>query len=186
MDAEGGVPRQLTSNLSDDFAPSWSRDGRWIYFSSDRDGGRQIWKMPAEGGEAVQVTRGGGFSARESPDGRHLYYTNALKDPTIWRVPVDGGEEIEVVEGPLPFSDDWTLTSSGIYYTEAWWASTESARLTGSIHFFDFESGQSTEFIRRDGVHVLGWLAASPDEEWILYVEMPSQEADLVLVQNFR
>jgi eukaryotic-like serine/threonine-protein kinase len=35
---EGGAPRRITSEASDDVVPSWSSDGRWIYFSSNRTG----------------------------------------------------------------------------------------------------------------------------------------------------
>ena len=37
---------------------AWSHDGKWIYFASDRGGGQteQIWKVPAGGGEPIQVT----------------------------------------------------------------------------------------------------------------------------------
>src|SRR5262249_2733605 len=36
ISAEGGKPRRLTSEDSTDVVPSWSRDDRWIYFSSNR------------------------------------------------------------------------------------------------------------------------------------------------------
>jgi len=49
--------RRVTTGDSDDVVPSWSRDGRWVYFVSNRSGENQVWKVPAEGGEAVQVTR---------------------------------------------------------------------------------------------------------------------------------
>ena len=29
---------------------SWSADGRWIYFSSNRSGDYEVWRMPADGG----------------------------------------------------------------------------------------------------------------------------------------
>jgi len=95
---DGGLPRRLTTASSDENVPSWSRDGRWIYFSSDRTGKRQIWKAPAEGGEAVQVTKQGGFSAFESPDGKFVYYTKDFREggeftPGIWRTPVEGARK---------------------------------------------------------------------------------------------
>src|SRR3989442_8578971 len=34
---------------------------------------RQIWKAPAQGGLAVQVTKSGGYEAFESPDGKLVY-----------------------------------------------------------------------------------------------------------------
>ena len=59
--ADGGPPRRLTDDPAEDDNPRWSRDGRWIYFHSNRSGEDQIWKIPAEGGEAVQVTKQGGM-----------------------------------------------------------------------------------------------------------------------------
>ena len=37
--ASGGKPRRLTSHPANDHVPSFSRDGKWIYFSSNRSGG---------------------------------------------------------------------------------------------------------------------------------------------------
>ena len=56
-------------------APSWSRDGKWVYFTSKRTGRYEVWKVSAEGGKAVPVTRNGGGAAFESPDGKSIYYT---------------------------------------------------------------------------------------------------------------
>jgi TolB protein len=40
-------------------SPSWSPDGAWVAFSSDRDGTAQIWAVAVDGdGEAVQRTQG--------------------------------------------------------------------------------------------------------------------------------
>jgi len=53
--ASGGKPRRLTNQPSFEAIASWSHDGKWIYFCSDRSGTYQIWKMPAQGGEATQL-----------------------------------------------------------------------------------------------------------------------------------
>src|SRR5206468_7923766 len=50
--ADGGVPKQLTTNPSEDSNPDWSADGKWICFSSDRRGHDELWKLPVGGGEA--------------------------------------------------------------------------------------------------------------------------------------
>lgn len=76
---------------------SFSRDGRWIYFESDRSGQSQLWKMPADpngsGGKAVQVTRKGGGGEIESPDGKHVYYCREGNPSPLMKTPVEGGEE---------------------------------------------------------------------------------------------
>ncbi|MEM6326014.1 MAG: winged helix-turn-helix domain-containing protein, partial [Bacteroidota bacterium] len=66
-----GETRQLTDGPGDELAPSWSRDGEWIYFASPRDpdGAWQIYRMPTAGGDAQAITRYGGVAAMEALDG---------------------------------------------------------------------------------------------------------------------
>ena len=74
--AGGGRPRRLTSEPSTDGVPSWSGDGRWIYFSSTRGGViPDVWRISADGGEARRITHNGAFEPRESPDG-HFCFTS--------------------------------------------------------------------------------------------------------------
>src|SRR6202000_772110 len=59
--------------------PPYSPDGQWIYFTSDRGGAPQIYKMPAQGesaGPAQRVTFTGSYNTRPrvSPDGEQLAY----------------------------------------------------------------------------------------------------------------
>src|SRR5258705_230791 len=84
--------RRLTTDNATDTNPSWSRDGRWLYFSSNRTGTFEIWKMPSTGGEARQLTRGGGATAHEAADGRWIYFTNRRPFGNLWRMPADGGD----------------------------------------------------------------------------------------------
>ena len=77
IDVDGGPSRRVASDIPDGVVPSWSRDGQWIYFASARTGRSEVWKVPAAGGQAVRITRRGGFAAFESPDGKSLYYAKA-------------------------------------------------------------------------------------------------------------
>lgn len=55
----GGAPRQLTQTpFASEWLPRWSPDGKWLAFLSDRgdDETSQIWLMPADGGEARQLS----------------------------------------------------------------------------------------------------------------------------------
>ncbi len=90
----GGAPRRLTQDPGDASMPSFSRDGRWVYFYSERDGSGQIWRVPAAGGAAERVTRGGaGRGAIESADGRKLLFKRSKKDSPLVALPLDGGPE---------------------------------------------------------------------------------------------
>jgi dipeptidyl aminopeptidase/acylaminoacyl peptidase len=55
--ATGGEARAVTSKGNVAWSPYWSKDGRSLYFLSDRSGSSQLWKLRLDGfGEAEQVT----------------------------------------------------------------------------------------------------------------------------------
>lgn len=53
---KGAQPRRLTTHPEGDSSPEWAADGREIYFLSTRSGSSQVWRLPSNGGEAIQVT----------------------------------------------------------------------------------------------------------------------------------
>src|SRR4029453_14307319 len=84
VDSGGGPPRQLTDGPFSSPVPSWSHDGKWIYFTSDRSGRFEIWRVSPEGGAAEQFTKEGGYVALESGDARTLYYTKSGGDGPLY------------------------------------------------------------------------------------------------------
>ena len=174
MSVTEGVPRRLTDDDSEEDYPSWSRDGRWIYFRSNRNGSFELYKMPADGGEAVQLTTAGGCFGFESPDGRSLFFTKRelwFGPRGIWRIPVEGGEEVKIHdrgEGNL-----WEVLDEGICYLNR-----------GSVEFLEFSSGEVRRVAEVEGASVFGF-AVSPDGQWAVYPR-PEEEADIILVENFR
>jgi Tol biopolymer transport system component len=99
IDSEGRNMRAITEGDYENNVPTWSRDGKSIYFSSNRTGRMELWKQDLGSGVAAQVTQHGGFSAVESYDGKYLYYVKFFS-PGIWRMPLSGGDEERITDQP--------------------------------------------------------------------------------------
>jgi len=56
LEATNSSPRRLTQHSANDTHPRWASDGSGIYFLSSRTGSTQVWRLPLNGGEAVQIT----------------------------------------------------------------------------------------------------------------------------------
>ena len=97
-------------------APSWSHDGRHVYFGSPRGGTWQIWRVDVQAGTAAPVTTDGGYAALESVDGRWLYYTR-LDRPGLLRRPVSGGAD-ETIAADVGAEDwpNWGVLDRGIFF----------------------------------------------------------------------
>ena len=185
VSAERGQVKRLATGAesSDESVPGWSRNGRWIYFSSNRSGSTEVWKIPSTGGQAVQVTRHGGFSAQEAPDGKFLYYTKRWDYPgpssmnEIWRVPVEGGDETLVVPEIKSYRT-FAVGRRGVYY---------ASRASGhdSIRVHDLATGRSRLLLELSRPIAAG-LSLSPDERYLLYSQTDDEGSELMLADNFR
>lgn len=82
---DGGTTIQLTSTPDGEGSPRWSPDGRYLSFTSARQGGRgsQLWLLDRRGGEAVRVSdlRGGFSDYSWSPDSRRIALVSTDPDP---------------------------------------------------------------------------------------------------------
>ena len=46
----GGTPIAVTEDAATDWSPEWSPDGAWLYFSSDRGGSMNLWRVAIDPG----------------------------------------------------------------------------------------------------------------------------------------
>ena len=121
--------------------------------------------MPAEGGQAVQVTKQGGFAAFESRDGQSVYYAKSLSVKGLWRVPVDGGEEAPVLEFPkVGYWGYWALAEKGIYFVN-----THGGH---ALEFFDFATRRVVHVAsleKRRCKSSPGWPFPQTDDRFFTY-----------------
>ncbi len=86
--AQGGSPRRITRGAQESAVPSWSRDGHWIYYTSEDTAGRvRVWKVSVQGGDAVEINIVGGIAPHESVDGKFLFFH---RNDVIWKSDLDG------------------------------------------------------------------------------------------------
>jgi Tol biopolymer transport system component len=85
----------LTDGRFQDLNPVWSHSGKYIYFSSYRGGGLNIWRMEVSGnggliGAPQQVTVGSGqdLQLAMSPSGGQLAFAILRQNADLWRLPV--------------------------------------------------------------------------------------------------
>ena len=92
--ASGGNGVPLTDGRSAVWSPSWSRDGRTLFYVSNRGGTMDVWERPlADDGtpleDALAISQGLGIrSAAFSTDGTKLAYTRGGRVSNVWRVPI--------------------------------------------------------------------------------------------------
>ena len=129
VDAKTGKASQITDGDAFDRDPTWSPDGKWIAFTSDRSGkffsgGRDqdIFVVSALGGDlrCISPHEEGNASPQFSPDGRFIAFTHMAHrrdTPDIWIMPVGGGDAVELT-GSLDrriLAFQWTR--AGMFYT---------------------------------------------------------------------
>jgi hypothetical protein len=134
----------------------------------------EVWKVPATGGTALQVTHGGGSFALESADGTDLYYRNPN---ALWVMPPAGGSPRLV---PSDLRSPGELAGRSIYYLNGHRA----------VWVYRLDSRRRFEYVRfppgASPIFVLGNLTVSADERVIMYPAVDRRESDLMLVENFR
>ena len=180
MPAQGGPPRRV---CDDGETPTWSADGKSIYFIRVR-GTFTLWKVPAGGGTPEQVLPGEVFGAREGPDGRDLYYSRV---DGIWRRPLNGGKDTPaIVEFPWSLTGYWTVVSDGIYYVLR--KPAPGNTWVHHLKFYDFADGQVRDLGLLAG-HIEEWvggLTVSNDRRTVVYSPRTYESNEIMLVEHFR
>ena len=113
---KGGEARRLTSHVGYEMFGRYSPDGKTIAFTAEYDGNREVYSIPAQGGEPVRLTYTSTNSRDDlgdcmgpnnmvmtwSPDGKKIVFRNRIGDGfegLLWTISPDGGMPAQI---PLP------------------------------------------------------------------------------------
>jgi Tol biopolymer transport system component/DNA-binding winged helix-turn-helix (wHTH) protein len=182
INADGGVPTQLTNGPGDQQIPTWSRDGRWVYFAADQSRGGVIWRVRTADRHVERVTSAGaGLFATESADGKEVLYEGP--QGAVIGAPLGGGPTHQIVacaRGNAAFAD----TIHGFYYVSC------GTNTSPEVHVLDRSTGRDRVLLTLEGLSI--WepffgLAVSPDGKTVFYGKFTGGvDADLMLIENFR
>lgn len=95
---EGGTPKLITPNAHS-YWHGWSPDGKTLVYAADRNGDFDVYAIPAEGGEEVNLTKSKGLDdgPEYSPDGQYIYFNSVRTGlMQIWRMKPDGSEQEQI------------------------------------------------------------------------------------------
>jgi dipeptidyl aminopeptidase/acylaminoacyl peptidase len=134
MAAAGGPMRSLTDEWDlIPGEPTWSPDGRHLYFAAETGGDRHLFRVPAGGGSVEQITRGARRLSGVSYSLAHDRIVYAASDPTrpdeIFSAKADGSGELRLTR----FND----------------------RLLGELAL---SPAERLRYLSRDGTVIEGWL----------------------------
>ena len=108
---------RITFDAGLQFSPTWSPDGRFIAYASDRGGKLDIWVQQVSGGDPVQVTHGSGnnWQPSWSPDGKHIAYRSEAGSG-LFIIPALGGEGLERRITSFGYKPRWSPDGSQILF----------------------------------------------------------------------
>ena len=181
VDADGGTPQLAVAGSANNSVPSWSHDGKSLYFASDRTGMYQVWRLAIEDGKQEQITEGGGFAPLESSDDETLYYAKCqFEHPEIWQVARGGGQEALVSNSVRPGTwASWALYQKEIYFVD------ETPGNVAMLSVYDLQSQRLRQLT------LLGrfpfWFALSSDGRKAAFERLDSEtDSSIIELEDFQ
>jgi dipeptidyl aminopeptidase/acylaminoacyl peptidase len=200
--ADGSARRQLTFGEKSAIAPSFSPDGRFVYFRSERNGQPNIWRIPVDGGEAHPVTNWKGEISEYavSPDGRWLAFAASPeseeearnkkqkrdfrvvdanpKNHQVWLVPADSQPPVFAAPKRLSGPDrhvaalDWAPDSGSIVF-EHRPAPSPDLWTKADLSEVNVETGSITALVATPAAE--SHPRYSPDGRYVAFVQTPER-----------
>lgn len=187
--SEGGKAERITEGMAFDTHPRYSPDGRYLLFTSDRDGADNIWYMDLqeedEEEKFYQVTDGNNRtpSAEWSPDGNYIVVAKGGLTNKLWLYHKDGGKGARLIDEPNSLKTiDPAFGHKGrfIYFSQRTGPWNYNAQLPQyQIGVYDRENGQRSTITSRYGSAFTPTL--SNNGKYMAYGSRFEQHTGLVL-----
>ena len=189
VNIDTGEKRQVTKE--DSIQPNWSPHGYRIAYGGRRNTTqRDIWTIPAGGGEAVEVTNDAAVEGNPvwSPDGKYLYFaSDRAGSMNLWRVPIDeqAGRLLgppEPLTTPSSYSVQLSFSRNGARVAYA-----QIAR-SANLKRIDFDPEKEAVTGQGEWVTQGSRFASLPnvsgDGEWLVFDSQGAKQDDLFVVRR--
>jgi tricorn protease len=173
---EHGSIRTLSTDNSGvhEMNPTWSPDGKWIAYLSDKTGEYEVYLRPQMGGDDVRVTMDGAmyrYGPTWSPDSKKLLYWD--KRHRLWWISTDEQKPVQVDQG------DYADIVDGAWAPDSQWISYSKTDRRGAGQLFLYSLDQKKSSGISDGFYNDTNPVFDPDGKYIFFLSQryffPSQ-----------
>ncbi|PKI15974.1 amidohydrolase family protein [Colwellia sp. 12G3] len=198
MPASGGEAKALMTDIAWQMQPRFSPDGKYIAFTSDEDGGDNLWVMKADGSDAKAVTTETFRllnSPAWSPDGNYIvgrkHYTGSrsLGAGEVWMYHKSGGNGVMLTKRPNEQKDlgEPAFSHDGkyVYFSQdatpgkSFHYSKDSEKGIYKIKRLELETGEIKVVVSGKGGAIRPTL--SPDGKYLAFISRDDFQSNLYL-----
>lgn len=178
-DIDGKNPIRTGDPSANSIFPTWSRDGKSLFFRTDREGHPRIWRIELSAERSEPLLEFDALYAIEDETGAGLYVAEAGRPPTLTHVNLRTRVRRPVFPG-IASPTAIATSRQGVYFLTA-------PDLAGRSELRFLPHGASTSMtLRKIERPVDSGLGVSEDGRVVVYSQVDQEESTLVLVEGVR